>query len=343
MRWAKTIQLLDVHCEGEVGKVITSGIIDLPGATMVDKMNHLNRVDDSLRRFVIFEPRGSVQMSVNLLLPPTRPEAQAGFIVLQADEAHPMSGSNCMCVVTALLETGMIAMGEPETTLVLDTAAGLVTAKAHCRDGRCERVSLDMVPAFVEELDVEVRTDEWDVVSADLAFGGVYYALVDVAQLGLRIEPSQARDLVSAGMSLKKAINDSVKVQHPEIPDIDHVAYVMFRDRDPDGALRTCTTLFPGRVDRSPCGTGSSANLACLHARGEIDVGAKTLSRSIIDSEFEVELRGTTKVAGREAILPRISGRAWIFGMHQLGVEPSDPFPLGYTLSDTWGPYAGEL
>ncbi len=343
MKWAKTLQLLDVHCEGEVGKVITSGVINLPGATMIDKMNYINQVDDRLRRFVIFEPRGSVQMSVNLLLPPTRQEAQAGFIVLQADEAHPMSGSNCICVVTALLETGMIAMDEPETKLVLDTAAGLVTATADCRDGRCERVSLDMVPAFVEELDIEVKTEAWGRLRADLAFGGVYYALIDVSQLGIRIEPSRARDLVAAGMELRREINSQFKVQHPEIADIDHVAYVMFRDRDPDGAVRTCTTLFPGRVDRSPCGTGSSANLAVLHARGEIDVGERMLSRSIIDSEFEVELRGTTEVAGREAVLPRISGRAWIFGMHQLGVEPSDPFPLGYTLSDTWGPYAGEL
>ena len=343
MKWAKTLQLLDVHCEGEVGKVITSGVIDLPGATMIDKMNYINQVDDRLRRFVIFEPRGSVQMSVNLLLPPTRQEAQAGFIVLQADQAHPMSGSNCICVVTALLETGMIAMDEPETTLVLDTAAGLVTATADCRDGRCERVSLDMVPAFVEELDIEVKTEAWGRLRADLAFGGVYYALIDVPQLGIRIEPSRARDLVAAGMELRRVINSQFKVQHPEIADIDHVAYVMFRDRDPDGAVRTCTTLFPGRVDRSPCGTGSSANLACLHARGEIDINGRMLSRSIIDSEFEVELRGTTEVAGREAVLPRISGRAWIFGMHQLGVEPSDPFPLGYTLSDTWGPFAGKL
>ena len=343
MRWAKTLQLLDVHCEGEVGKVITSGVIDLPGRTIAEKMDHINKVDDALRRFVIFEPRGGVAASVNLLLPPTRPEADAAFIVLQADQAHAMSGSNAMCVVTALLETGMLPMIEPETTIVLDTAAGLVTAKARCRDGRCERVSLDMVPAFVEQLDIEVKTDSWGKLRADLAFGGVYYALVDVAQLGIRIEPSRARDLVVAGMELRRVINTRLKVQHPEIAEIDHVAYVMFRDRDPDGAVRTCTTLFPGRVDRSPCGTGSSANLACLHARGEIDVGGRTLSRSIIGSEFEVELMVTTEVAGKAAVLPRISGRAWIFGMHQLGVEPSDPFPLGYTLSDTWGPYAGEL
>ncbi len=343
MRWAKTLQLLDVHCEGEVGKVITSGVIDLPGRTIAEKMDHINKVDDALRRFVIFEPRGGVAASVNLLLPPTRPEADAAFIVLQADQAHAMSGSNAMCVVTALLETGMLPMIEPETTIVLDTAAGLVTAKARCRDGRCERVSLDMGPAFVEQLDIEVKTDSWGKLRADLAFGGVYYALVDVAQLGIRIEPSRARDLVVAGMELRRVINTRLKVQHPEIAEIDHVAYVMFRDRDPDGAVRTCTTLFPGRVDRSPCGTGSSANLACLHARGEIDVGGKTLSRSIIGSEFEVELMVTTEVAGKAAVLPRISGRAWIFGMHQIGVEPSDPFPLGYTLSDTWGPFAGEL
>ena len=153
MRWKKTLQLVDVHCEGEIGKVITGGVIDIPGKTMLDKMNYINEVDDSLRRLVVLEPRGCLQMSVNLLLPPTCPEAHAGFIVLQADKAHPMSGSNAICVVTALLELGMVPMQEPETTVVLDTPAGLVTARAACKDGRCIGVSLDMVPAFVERLD----------------------------------------------------------------------------------------------------------------------------------------------------------------------------------------------
>ncbi|NIF41928.1 proline racemase [Burkholderia sp. Tr-862] len=337
MRWNKTLQLVDVHCEGEIGKVITGGVLDVPGKTMLDKMNHINEIDDSLRRLVVLEPRGCLQMSVNLLLPPTRPEAQAGFIVLQADKAHPMSGSNCICVVTALLELGMVPMQEPETTVVLDTPAGLVTARAACRDGRCVGVSLDMVPSFVEHLDVDVHTEEFGTIKADIAFGGVYYALIDVDQIGLDIAPGNARQLATHGVRLKAIINRQVAVQHPLVPEINEVAYVMFRNRVDDTVYQTCTTLPPGRVDRSPCGTGSSANLATLAARGRVQVGDCLTSRSTIGGEFRVELLGTTEVGGRPAVLPRVTGRAWVFGFQQLGVDPDDPLAAGFMLSDTWG------
>jgi proline racemase len=276
-------------------------------------------------------------MSVNLLLPPTRPEAHAGFIVLQADKAHPMSGSNAICVVTALLELGMVPMQEPETTVVLDTPAGLVTARAACKDGRCIGVSLDMVPAFVERLDFEVETTEFGRIRADIAFGGVYYALVDVNQIGLNIAPENARQLAESGVKLKDAINRQIQVQHPLYEQINDVAYVMFRNRVSDELYQTCTTLPPGRVDRSPCGTGSSANLATLAARGRVNTGSRLTSRSIIGGEFEVELLGWSEVAGKAAVLPRIQGRAWVYGIQQLGVDPDDPLAAGFMLSDTWG------
>lgn len=338
MRWKKTLQLVDVHCEGEIGKVITGGVLDIPGKTMLDKMNYINEVDDSLRRLVILEPRGCLQMSVNLLLPPTRPEAQAGFIVLQADKAHPMSGSNCICVVTALLELGMVPMLEPETTVVLDTPAGLVTAKAQCEDGRCLSVALDMVPSFVELLDAPIETAEFGTLKADIAFGGVYYALVDVAQVGLSIAPKNARELAILGVKLKDVINQQVQVQHPLFKELNEVAYVMFRNRVDARTYQTCTTLPPGRVDRSPCGTGSSANLATLAARGLVEVGDQLVSRSTINGEFQIQLLGLTEVAGMPAVLPRVTGRAWIYGIQQLGVDPDDPLSAGFMLSDTWGP-----
>jgi proline racemase len=338
MRWKKTLQLVDVHCEGEIGKVITGGVVDIPGKTMLDKMNHINEVDDSLRRLVTLEPRGCLQMSVNLLLPPTRPEAQAGFIVLQSDKAHPMSGSNCICVVTALLELGMLPMQEPETTVVLDTPAGLVTAKAQCEDGRCLSVALDMVPSFVEQLDAPIETAEFGTIKADIAFGGVYYALVDVAQVGLSIAPENARELATLGVRLKEVINQQVQVQHPLFKELNDVAYVMFRNRVDARTYQTCTTLPPGRVDRSPCGTGSSANLATLAARGLVEVGDQLVSRSTINGEFQVQLLGLTDVAGKPAVLPRVKGRAWIYGIQQLGVDPDDPLSAGFMLSDTWGP-----
>ena len=189
MKWRKSLELLQVHCQGEVGKVIVGGAPEIPGATMLDKMNHINEVDDSLRRFVVFEPRAHVAMSVNLLTPPCRPDAHAGFIVLQADRADPMSGSNCICVVTALLESGRIPVREPETIVRLDTPAGLVVARARCDGGRCRSVSLDNVPCFVEALDQAVETVRWGRIKADIAFGGVYYGIVDVDQIGLAIVP----------------------------------------------------------------------------------------------------------------------------------------------------------
>ncbi|MBC8726092.1 proline racemase [Paraburkholderia sp. 31.1] len=337
MRWKKTLQLVDVHCEGEVGKVITGGVLGIPGATMLDKMNYINEVDDSLRRLVVLEPRGCLQMSVNLLLPPTRPEAHAGFIVLQADKAHPMSGSNAICVVTALLELGLVEMQEPETTVVLDTPAGLVTARATCKDGRCTGVSLDMVASFVELLDFEFEVPQLGRIKADVAFGGVYYALVDVDQVRLTIAPENARALAELGIRLKDIINGQIRIQHPLFPEINEVAYVMFRHRVSPELYQTCTTLPPGRVDRSPCGTGSSANLATLAARGLADIGSRLKSRSTIGGEFNVELLGKTEVGGRAAILPRIQGRAWLYGIQQIGVDPDDPLSAGFMLSDTWG------
>ncbi|MGN8275703.1 proline racemase family protein [Pseudomonas sp. SMN5] len=341
MRWKQTLQLAEVHCEGEIGKVITGGVLGIPGATMLDKMNYINEVDDSLRRLVTMEPRGCLQMSVNLLLPPTRPEAHAGFIVLQSDKAHPMSGSNCICVVTALLELGMVPMQEPETTVVLDTPAGLVTARAQCADGRCLSVSLDMVPAFVEHLDLPIQTQAFGTIKVDVAFGGVYYALIDVDQVGLSIAPENARKLAEAGVALKDVINRQISIQHPLLPSVNEVAYVMFRNRLDDRTYQTCTTLPPGRVDRSPCGTGSSANLATLAARNLVKAGDQLVSRSTIGGQFQIALLGQSEVAGKAAVLPRVTGRAWLYGIQQLGVDPDDPLAAGFMLSDTWGEGSG--
>ncbi|WP_296746962.1 proline racemase family protein [Mesorhizobium sp.] len=338
MRFERSLDLLLVHCQGELGHVLVGGAPEIPGATMLDKMNHINTVDDSLRRFVTFEPRANVAMTVNLLVAPSRLDADAGFIVLQADRAHPMSGSNSICVVTALLESGRVAMREPETLVRLDTPAGLILARARCEEGRCLSVSLDNVPCFAEYLDQAVDTPHWGKIKVDVAFGGVYYALVDVDQIGLSIGPSNSRALAEAGIELKRLLSEQIPVKHPTLPGVDEIAYVMFRDREPDGAVRTCTVLPPGRVDRSPCGTGSSANLAVLYARGLVKVGDVRTSRSIIGGEFMAEAIGETEVGGRKAVLPRITGRGYVYGRSELRISDDDPFRVGFALSDTWGP-----
>lgn len=341
--WDTALELLLVHAQGEIGKVIVGGAPEIPGATVLEKMTYINTVDDSLRRFVTFEPRAHVAQTVNLLLPPCRPDADAAFIVLQADRAHPMSGSNAICVVTALLETGRVPMVEPETTVRLDTAAGLIVARATCKNGRCLSVSLDNVPAFVVALDAPITTTGFGAIRADIAFGGVFYALVDVGQIGLTIAPQNARALAEAGIAIKADLKGQIAVSHPDIPGLDEVAYVMFRDREVDGSIRTCTTLKPGRVDRSPCGTGSSANLACLQARGEVVTGDRRISRSTIGGTFTAEMIGETTVGPYKAVLPRITGQAWIYGREELRISPDDPFPAGFALSDTWGPQVGDL
>lgn len=343
MHREKEIEILQVHCQGEIGRVITGGVGDIPGKSIAEKMDYINEVDDSLRRFVTFEPRAHVAMTTNLLLPPTREDADAAFIVLQPDRAYPMSGSNCICVVTALLESGKIRMQEPQTTVRLDTAAGIVEVTAECRNGRCLSVTINNVPAFVEKLDAEIETAEWGKVKADIAFGGVYYAQMDVDQIGLKILPEHARALAEAGIELVDLFNRQNKFSHPLNPSLNSLAYVMFRDYEDDGSLRTCTTLKPGRVDRSPCGTGSSAALAIAKSRGEMKVGDSRISRSIIGGEFTAKIIGETKIGGREAVLPQITGQAWICGREFLRVDADDPFPTGFALSDSWGSKVSEL
>jgi proline racemase len=337
MRWSRTIQTVDVHCEGEIGRVITGGVLNVPGATMAEKLHHLNTVDDSLRRWLCSEPRSGPAGSFCLLVPACDPRADVGFIVLQPDQAHAMSGSNAMCATTALLETGMIPMLEPESVVTLDTAAGLVVATATCAGGKVVKVTLDMPPSFVTRQDAVIETAEWGPVRYDLCFGGVFYALVDVDQVGLTIVPENARALAMTGVELRNRIAAVEPALHPATPALNGLSYVMFRSDEPDGALRTCTTLRPGRADRSPCGTGSNSSMAVRSARGLARPGDVVVSRSIIGGEFVTEFVEETSVGPYRATRNRVSGQAWIYGISQIGLDPSDPFPLGFTLSDTWG------
>jgi proline racemase len=300
-------------------------------------MDYLNTIDDSLRRFLVFEPRGAAQMSTNILVPKTNPLADAAYIILQADRAHAMSGSNSMCVVTVLLETGMVPMQEPETVVRLETPAGLVKATATCRNGKCERVAIDMTPAFVFARDLEVEVPGVGAVKVDIAYGGCFYALVDVAQLDLEIAPANARRLVDIAMGVQQQLNRTIEVVHPEIPAIRGISYTMMIGWNAAGQPVGSTILPPGRIDRSPCGTGNAARMALRHVRGEVEVGDRVEARSIIGSMFEVTLLGETTVANKPAVLTRVSGRSWIHGMHHIGHDPSDPFPSGFLLTDTWG------
>lgn len=338
MHWTKTLTVVGAHAEGEVGRVITGGVLNIPGETVLEKMTYLQS-HDGLRQFVNYEPRGCAQMTTNLLLPPSDPAASAGFIPMQADGTHAMSGSNAMCVATVLLETGMVPMQEPETVVVLDTAAGLIRAVAQCADGRVERVSLDFVPSYAEHLDIALEVEGLGTLRVDVAFGGVFYVMPSARALGLTIAPDNARDLVELGTRIKAAAREQVSVQHPEIAPFNSIEFVMFTDHDDADAhtLTNATIMPPGRVDRSPCGTGTAARLAAMHAKGSASLGELYKIRSIIGSCFEASICAELRLGPKPAILPRVSGRAWIYAMMQLGSNPSDPFREGFVVSDTWG------
>ena len=343
MKWSRTMQLLDVHCEGEIGRVVTGGQPNIPGKNLTEKFRYLLGDDGGLRKFLVLEPRGAAAGSTNLLFPPDDPENHAGFIVLQPDQAHAMSGSNAICVTTALLESGLVEMQDGENIVRLETAAGLVVARANCSDGKCVNVSLTMPASYVEHLDHEIEFTGFGKIRTDICFGGVFYAIVDAAQIGLTIVPANAKKLAEAGMQIKLDANAQLEIRHPENPDISGIAYVMFRSMDDDGAVRTATTMWPGRLDRSPCGTGNSANLACRFMRGEVSEGDEYTSRSTIGSEFNIRFDATTSIGNKSAVIPIVTGRGWLYGMHQVGVDPTDPFQTGFALTDTWGPEAGKI
>ncbi len=338
MRITRTFHAIEVHAEGEQGTCYLGSVFPIPGRTMRDKLRHINETDDSIRRYLTAEPRGRPQASANVVYPSLEPSAHGGFVVLQADRAHAMSGSNTICVVTALLETGSVAMTEPYTDVVLETAAGLVRARAECRDGRCERVTFDGVPSFVESLDVPLEVPGFGDITVDVAYGGCYYVLVRAEALGLCLDRASARKIVEAATTVSVAARGEIQVQHPLYPELNFISYVMVIGDDDaaNGSLRGATVL-SGRVDRSPCGTGNSARLACMSARGQADVGDRFTARSLIDSEFLVEITGHTTVGDRPAVLPRISGRGWVVGSRTVAVDPSDPYPEGFLLSDVWG------
>lgn len=338
MRWNRVVTVVGAHAEGEVGRVITGGVLNVPGDTMLEKMSYL-QAHDELRQFVNQEPRGCAQMTTNLLLPPCAPGADAGFIPMQADGTHAMSGSNAMCVTTVLLETGILPMVEPETVVVLDTAAGPVKATAKCREGKVENVSLDFFPAYAEMTNTKIEVEGLGTLNVDVAFGGVFYVMPSAGDLGFRIGPDVARDMVELGARIKAAAREQIRVQHPEIEQFNAINFIMFTDEvDAEkGMLKNATIMPPGRVDRSPCGTGSAARLAALHAKGQAVVGQVFDMRSTINSRFQATISSVTKVGSKLAVKPRISGRAWIYATMQLGRDPSDPYQHGYTMADTWG------
>lgn len=338
MRTSKIIHVVSCHAEGEVGDVIVGGVAAPPGETVWDQSRWIAK-DETLRNFVLNEPRGGVFRHVNLLVPPKDPRAQMGWIIMEPADTPPMSGSNSICVATVLLDTGIIPMEEPVTRMVLEPPGGLIEVEAQCQGGKAQRITVRNVPSFAAKLDAMVEVEGMGSLRVDTAYGGDSFVIVEAADVGIEIRPDNARDLAQAGMKITKAANEQLGFSHPE-NDWNHISFCQFTDPvvTVDGVLtgKNAVAIRPGKIDRSPTGTGCSARMAVLHAKGLMKVGDRFVGKSILDTEFHCSIDSAVDLAGTPAIRPIISGRAWVIGTHQSMVDPDDPFQAGYRLSDTW-------
>jgi proline racemase len=340
MRTSRLISIISCHAEGEVGDVIVGGVAPPPGETLWAQSRFIAR-DQKLRNFVLNEPRGGVFRHVNLLVPPKNPRAQMGFVIMEPEDTPPMSGSNSICVATVLLDAGILPMTEPETRLTLEAPGGLVDVVAQCRNGKAERITVTNVPSFAARLGAQLEVPGIGTLTVDTAFGGDSFVIADAHALGFAIAPDEARELAETGIKITRAANEQLGFAHPTNPDWTHISFCQIAapiERRADGLLTAANAVAiqPGKIDRSPTGTGVSARMAVLRARGQMQVGERYLARSIIGSEFLGRIESDTSLAGRPAIVPSISGRAWISGTRQEMLDPDDPWPQGYKLADTW-------
>lgn len=340
MRATKTIHVISAHAEGEVGDVIVGGVLPPPGDTIWDQSRWIAQ-DQTLRNFMLNEPRGGVFRHVNLLVPPKHPEAHAAWIIMEPEDTPPMSGSNAICVATVLLDGGLVPMQEPVTHLVLEAPGGIVRIRADCRNGKAERIHVQNLPSFASRLDAPLEVEGLGRLTVDTAYGGDSFVIVDAAALGFALRQDEAHDIAKLGVRITNAANEQLGFVHPDNPDWRHISFCLFAGPLTSGATGleagAAVAIQPGKVDRSPTGTALSARMAVLHARGRMKTGDTLTARSVIGSTFAGTIIGHTTVGGQAAIIPEISGRGWVTGIHQHMLDPSDPWPEGYRLSDTWG------
>lgn len=339
MRSVKTLHVISAHAEGEVGDVIVGGVLPPPGETIWDQRTFIEQ-DQTLRNFVLNEPRGGVFRHVNLLVPPKHPDSDAAFIIMEPEDTPPMSGSNAICVSTVLLDGGIIPMQEPETRMTLEAPGGLVHVRAECRNGKAERIYVQNVASFADKLDAQIEVDGIGTLRVDTAFGGDSFVIVDATDLGFALTPDEGGDLARIGARITDAANEQLGFSHPDA-DWGHISFCQIAGplERREGVLtgRNTVAIKPGKLDRSPCGTGASARMAVLLAKGQMQPEDHYYAQSVIGSEFRCRIVNRFDLKGRDAITPEISGRGWITGTHQHMLDPEDPWPGGYRLSDTWG------
>ena len=340
MQSGRIIHVISAHAEGEVGDVIVGGVAPPPGATLWEQSRFIAR-DGRLRNFVLNEPRGGVFRHVNLLVPPKHPGASAAFIIMEPEDTPPMSGSNSICVATVLLDAGILPMQEPLTEFVLEAPGGLVKVRAECAGGKARRIFVENLPSFAQKIGVPLEVEGLGTLTVDTAFGGDSFVMVDAQALGFSLTPDEAHDLAVLGARIAKAGTEALGFHHPTNPDWRHFSFCQFAgplERGLDGLrMGSAVAIQPGKIDRSPTGTALSARMALLHAKGLMGPDDRLTQVSLIGSTFTGRILGTTMLGDLPAILPEISGRGWITGIHQHMLDPTDPWPEGYRLSDTWG------
>lgn len=340
MKLSRMITVVGAHAEGEPNEVITGGVLNVPGTTMFEKARWLETQGDELRAFLLHEPRGKVTMCTNLVLPTNNPEADAGYVIIEPASYPPMSGTNTLCTVTVLLETGMIQMKEPYTELTLEAPGGLIRVRAECCDGKVLSVSFKNVPSFILHRDKMIEVEGYASLRVDVAYGGMLYVIADAKDCGFDITPDEAADLSVVGEKVKKAAAEQLPTVHPENEAIHTVNQTLWagpvREENGVKTARNGVIVSPGRLDRSPCGTGTCARLALLHARGDVKLGEDFIHESIIGTRFSGKIFATGSIKAIPSVSVEITGRAWITAFHQYVLDPSDPFPTGYMLSDTW-------
>ncbi|HKO32806.1 MAG TPA: proline racemase family protein [Candidatus Limnocylindria bacterium] len=351
MRLDEVIRAVEVHAGGEPGRVIVAGVHDVPGATMLEKRNHLWQQGDRLRKLMLREPRGYPALCANVVLPATLPAADAGYVIMEQAEYPAMSGSNTICTATVLINEGMVSVTEPITDLVLEAPAGLIRIRAAVREGKARSITFENVPAFVHRLDVPVEVPEIGTVIVDVAWGGMFYALTDASVRGFRLTPDEGRDLVRIGEMVKAAAREQIPVAHPEQPELAGISIMEWTGppsvpgADAKNAVVVSSgTLdwqrpasFTGVLDRSPCGTGTCARMAVLHARGRLPIGQDFVHEGILGTTWTGRLLRETTIGSQAAVVPQLTGSAWITGHTEYRVDDDDPFPDGFTVGDLWG------
>ena len=351
MLLSNKITAVDAHACGEPGRVITSGVSDVPGNTMFEKKAYLQQHADGLRKLMLREPRGYPAMCCNVILPPTNPEADAGFVIMEQTEYPAMSGTNTICVTTVLIETGMVPVSEPVTELKLETPAGLIGVRADVSDGKVTKVTFENVPAFATHLDAVVEVPTLGSVSVDVAWGGMFYVIADAEELNLRLVPDEGREIARIGEMIRAAAVEQLPVVHPENPAISGISISQLSGppTHPEAHRKNAVVVstgtgdwdkphtWGGALDRSPCGTGTCAKMAVLHAKGQLGLEEDFCHESVLGTLFTGRLLRETKVGDYDAVVPTLSGRAWITGFADYVVDADDPFPEGFTVGDIWG------